>query len=186
VFTGRVLRQGHPGRLLRVRLLARPATGGAWRVVATGVTNDKGIVRLAVTRVLADATFVLAGTDKLASAMSAPVTVTVTPHVEFRVSAADVLTVAIWPAPDGEEAGLQVLRGGTWQAVADLRLVMHRATYLATAGATYRIVVGVTAAHDAAVSASVTAPAVVSATPATGASPKAAARGSYPASTPSR
>jgi hypothetical protein len=35
VFTGHVLREGHPGRLVRVRLLERLSTGdGAWRVVA--------------------------------------------------------------------------------------------------------------------------------------------------------
>jgi hypothetical protein len=166
VFTGHVLRNGHPGRLVWVRLLARPSAGdGAWHVVATGPTNANGAVWLVEPQMPADATFILAGTGKLASVTSAPVTVTVLPHVAVRVSAADVLTVTVWPASDGNQAILQVLRGGAWQLIADLQLTAHKATYHVTPGATYRVVVPATAEHDAGISAPVIAPASVSATP---------------------
>jgi hypothetical protein len=187
VFTGHVLRNGHPGRLVRVRLLVRLSTGdGTWRVVVTGLTNANGTVWLADPWMSSDATFVLAGTGKLASVTSAPVTVTVLPHVAVRVSAADVLTVAVWPASDGDQADLQVLRGGAWQLVADLRLTAHKATYQVTPGATYRVVVPGTVAHDAAISGSVTAPASASATQSKAATATAtrSARPSAPRSAP--
>ena len=166
VFTGHVLRQGHAASLVRVRLLAQVSTGdGAWRVVASGLTDSEGTVVLTGPRMPGNAIFVLAGTGTLASVGSAPITVTVVPLVAVRVSALDVLTVAVWPAMAGEPATLQVLQGGTWQVVADLQLSAHRATYHVTPGSTYRVVVPATATHEAGMSGSVTAPEGDSAAP---------------------
>jgi hypothetical protein len=180
VFTGQVQRNGHPGRLVRVRLLMRPAAGGgAWRVVATGATSANGTVRLAGPLMTAGATFELAGAGKLASVTSAPVTVTIIPRVTVRVSTTALLTVTVWPAAAGDPAILQVLHGGAWQPVANLRLVAHQATYQATPGATYRVVVAATRAHDAGTSAPVTAPASAYIALASG-TPTSAARPAVP------
>jgi hypothetical protein len=158
-FTAHVLRNGHPGRLVRVRLLEQLSNGtGEWRVVAAGLTNANGTVVLVGPRTTVDAIFVIKGADKLASVASAPVTVTVTPHIAVRVGAAHVLTVTVWPAAAGDPADLQVLQGGTWQLVAVLDLAAHKATYKVTPGGTYRVSIPATATHDAAVSASVVAP----------------------------
>ncbi|HEY6786725.1 MAG TPA: hypothetical protein VI365_05390 [Trebonia sp.] len=127
-------------------------------MVATGLTNAKGTVVLVGPRMAANANFVIKGTDKLASVASAPVAVTVVPHVAVRVGAAHVLTVTVWPAAAGDPADLQVLQDGTWRLVADLELTAHKATYKATPGATYRVTIPATATHEAAVSASVTVP----------------------------
>jgi len=157
VFTGQVLRKGHAARLVRVRLLAKVSTGdGTWRVVASGLTDSGGTVVITGPRLPGNAIFVLDGTGTLASVGSAPVSVTVSPLVAVRVSALDVLTVTVWPAVGGDPATLQVLRGGTWQFVADLQLNAHRATYHVAPGSTYRVVVPGTATHEAGVSPSVT------------------------------
>jgi hypothetical protein len=159
-FTGRVRRNGHAGRLVRVRLLEQLSNGtrGAWRVVATGQTNANGTVVLVGPRTTVDAIFVIKGAGKLASVGSAPVDVTVMPYVAVRVGAAHVLTVTVWPAAAGDPADLQVRRDGTWQLVAVLDLAAHKATYKVTPGKTYRVSIPATATHDAAVSASVVAP----------------------------
>jgi hypothetical protein len=171
-FTGRMTRDGKPARLVRVRLLMRPAGGGTWRLVTTGLTNANGVVRLAGPLMAADASFELAGTGKLASATSAPLTVTVIPRIAVRVSATDVLTVTVWPASAGDQALLQELRGGAWQPVATLQLVAHKAAYQVRPGGTYRVAVPATAEHDAALSAPAFAPISTAVTPA-GASPAA-------------
>jgi hypothetical protein len=165
-FTGRMTRDGKPARLVRIRLLMRPAGGGTWRLVTTGLTNVNGVVRLAGPPMAADASFELAGTGKLASAASAPVTVTVIPHIAVRVSAAGVLTVTVWPASDGDQAVLEVLRGGAWQPLANLQLVAHKAAYQVRPGATYRVAVPATAEHDAAASAPAVAPVSTTVSPA--------------------
>jgi hypothetical protein len=151
-FTGHVSSDGHPGRHVLVRLLARAAADrGTWRVAGTGMTSATGDVTFTVPHVPATTMFRLAGTGRLASP---EVTVKVTPLVVVRHPSADVLTVAVYPSQAGDQVTLEQLQNGTWVPVATQPLTsLHKAAFPVTLGSVYRFAVPATPGHTAAVSA---------------------------------
>jgi hypothetical protein len=160
LFAGGVTAAAHADAGVRVRLLERLAAGdGAWRLVATGMTGADGTVTLTVARVTANATFRLAGTGPLAAASSPSVAVWVIPRLVVGVPAAGVLSATAWPAAAGDAVILQERLNGTWHFVATHYLdSLHKAAFLVSSGATYRVVLPATMAHQAATSAPVKLP----------------------------
>jgi len=160
LFDGNVTTAGRADAGIRVLLEERLAAGdGAWQLAATGITGADGTVTLTVARVTANATFRLSGTGPLAAASSPPVAVSVIPRLVLRVPAAGVLTATASPATAGDAVVLQELQGGTWRVVTTHHLdSLHKATFVVTSGATYRVVLPATTAHEAARSAPVTIP----------------------------
>jgi hypothetical protein len=154
-FTGHVSSDGHPGRHVPVRLLARAAADrGTWRVAGTGLTSATGDVTFTVPHVPATTMFRLAGTGRLASLASPEVTVKVTPLVVVRHPSASLLTVAVYPSQAGDQVTLEQLQNGAWAPVATQPLTsLHKATFPVTAGSVYRFAVPATSGHTAAVSA---------------------------------
>ena len=158
LFDGSVTTAGRTDAGIRVRLLERLAAGtGTWRLAAAGITRADGTVTLTMARVTGNATFRLSGTGPLAAASSPAVAVSVIPRLVVRVPAAGVLTASAWPAAAGDAVVLQEREDGTWRVVATHYLdSLHKATFMVASGATYRVVLPATTAHNAARSAPVT------------------------------
>jgi hypothetical protein len=136
--------------------LEQPAGSPGWQLVTSGVTGGRGKVRFGVVRLIRNAAFRLATPG---GAASAPVSVTVIPHVAlWLVSgvAKDRFVASARFGDPGDTVVLQKSSGGTWQDVATETLgALHRATFVVPPGAVgtnYRAVLRATSAHGRGVS----------------------------------
>lgn len=153
---GKLTRHGQPESGVRVRLLEQPVGSPGWQLVASGVTGGRGKVRFGLVRLTQNAAFRLAAQG---SAGSAPVSVTVIPHVGLvlvpGVSTDRFVASARFGDP-GDSVVLQKSSGGTWQDVATETLgVLHRAIFVIPPGAVgtnYRAVLRATSAHGRGIS----------------------------------
>jgi len=153
---GKLTRHGRPESGVRVRLLEQPAGSPGWQLVASGVTGGRGKVRFGVVRLTKNAAFRLATPG---GAASAPVSVTVIPHVGLVLVpgvATDRFVASARFGDAGDTVVLQESSGGTWQDVATETLgALHHAIFVVPPGAVgtnYRAVLRATSAHGRGVS----------------------------------
>ena len=153
---GKLTHHGRPESGVRVRLLEQPAGSPGWQLVASGVTGGRGKVRFSVVRLTQNTAFRLATPG---GAGSAPVSVTVIPHVGLVLMpgvATDRFVASARFGDPGDTVVLQESSGGTWQDVATETLgVLHRAIFVVSpggVGTNYRAVLWATSAHGQGIS----------------------------------
>jgi hypothetical protein len=157
---GNLTRHGQPESGVRVRLLEQPAGSPGWQLVASGVTGGRGKVRFGVVRLTQNAAFRLATPG--GGAGSAPVSVTVIPHVGLVLvpgAATDRFVASARFGDPGDTVVLQESSGGTWQDLATGTLgALHHAVFVVPPGAVgtnYRVVLRATSNHGRGISAPV-------------------------------
>jgi hypothetical protein len=151
---------GAPRPGIRVRLFKRTAGQPGWRLTGSAVTGPGGRVVFTVPYLVANTAFYLATAG---GAPSAPVTVTVIPHVVLRAVAGqqgtDLLRASAPFGDPGDAVTLQELSGGTWIDVASRVLdTGHQAIFTVSAGEEFRAMLDATGRHAAGISDEVSAP----------------------------